>query len=93
MDPGTEVARPRRRLGVIVITLGVLAVASGVDSQARMGRALGVEPIPATFIVSPDGMIRWQGDPFLDHNHERNRQLWDELITDLAAKYLDEPRS
>jgi len=65
--------------------------ATAVDSEARMGRALGVEAIPATFIISPDGIIRWHGDPFLHHNHERNRELWDELITDLAAKYLDKP--
>jgi cytochrome c biogenesis protein CcmG/thiol:disulfide interchange protein DsbE len=62
---------------------------SAVDTQARMGRALGVREIPATFIVSPDGVIRWHGDPFLHHNVDRNREMWDELITDLIAKYVE----
>lgn len=64
-----------------------ITYASAVDTQARMSRALGVREIPATFIVDPEGIIRWRGDPFLHHNVERNRQLWDELMTDLIARY------
>jgi cytochrome c biogenesis protein CcmG, thiol:disulfide interchange protein DsbE len=64
---------------------------SAVDTQARMARALGVRGIPATFIIDPEGIIRWSGDPFLDHNHQRNQQMWDDLMSDLIAKYGGKP--
>jgi len=34
-----------------------------VDSQKRMSKVLGVQGIPHVMIVSPDGIVRWQGFP------------------------------
>ena len=64
-----------------------ITYASAVDTQGRMSRALGVREIPATFIIDPDGIIRWKGDPFLHSNVDRNREMWDELLNDLIARY------
>ena len=64
-----------------------ITYASAIDTQARMSRALGVREIPATFILDPEGMIRWKGDPFLHNNVDRNREMWDELLNDLITRY------
>ncbi|MBS1724855.1 MAG: TlpA family protein disulfide reductase [Armatimonadetes bacterium] len=34
-----------------------------VDTQKRMSKELGVQGIPHVMIVSPDGIVRWQGFP------------------------------
>jgi cytochrome c biogenesis protein CcmG, thiol:disulfide interchange protein DsbE len=68
-----------------------ISYASAVDTQARMARALGIREIPATFIIDPEGIIRWSGDPFLDHNHQRNQRMWDHLMSDLIARYGRKP--
>lgn len=34
-----------------------------LDSQKRMSKALGVEGIPHVMVISPDGIVRWQGFP------------------------------
>lgn len=34
-----------------------------VDTQKRMSKILGVEGIPHVMIVTPDGIVRWQGFP------------------------------
>jgi thiol-disulfide isomerase/thioredoxin len=60
--------------------------ASAIDTQARMSQALGVREIPATFILGSDGVIIWSGDPFLHHNVNKNRQMWDDLMVQLIAK-------
>ena len=34
-----------------------------IDSQKRMSKALGVQGIPHVMVVTPDGIVRWQGFP------------------------------
>lgn len=34
-----------------------------VDTQKRMSKILGVQGIPHVMIVTPDGIVRWQGFP------------------------------
>jgi cytochrome c biogenesis protein CcmG, thiol:disulfide interchange protein DsbE len=34
-----------------------------IDTQKRMSKALGVHGIPHVMVVSPDGIVRWQGFP------------------------------
>lgn len=34
-----------------------------IDTKGRMMKALGVEGIPHVMVVSPDGIVRWQGFP------------------------------
>lgn len=37
--------------------------ASAIDQQKRMSKALGVQGIPHVMVISPDGIVRWQGFP------------------------------
>ncbi len=34
-----------------------------IDSDKRMSKALGVQGIPHVMVISPDGIVRWQGFP------------------------------
>ena len=34
-----------------------------IDTQNRMSKVLGVQGIPHVMIVTPDGIVRWQGFP------------------------------
>lgn len=34
-----------------------------IDTKKRMNQALGVEGIPHVMVVTPDGVVRWQGWP------------------------------
>lgn len=34
-----------------------------IDTQKRTGKVLGVQGIPHVMIVTPDGIVRWQGFP------------------------------
>jgi peroxiredoxin len=34
-----------------------------IDTKKRMSNALGVKGIPHVMIISPDGIVRWQGFP------------------------------
>ncbi len=35
----------------------------GIDGQKRMSQIVGVKGIPHVLVVSPDGIVRWQGFP------------------------------
>ncbi len=35
----------------------------GIDSKKRMAKSLGVKGIPHVIVISPDGIVRWQGFP------------------------------
>lgn len=35
----------------------------GVDAQKRITEKIGVEGIPHVLVISPDGIVRWQGFP------------------------------
>lgn len=38
----------------------------GIDQAGSMDKAVGVEGIPHVLLVSPDGIVRWQGFPLDD---------------------------
>ena len=60
---------------------------SAIDTQGRMKTELGVFLIPYVIIVDPQGIVRFEGDPFLHHNTRTNEELWDKTIEDLIARY------
>jgi cytochrome c biogenesis protein CcmG, thiol:disulfide interchange protein DsbE len=35
----------------------------GIDQKKRMSKVLGVKGIPHVLVISPDGIVRWQGFP------------------------------
>jgi cytochrome c biogenesis protein CcmG, thiol:disulfide interchange protein DsbE len=35
----------------------------GIDRKKRMSKAIGIKGIPHVLIISPDGIVRWQGFP------------------------------
>lgn len=51
----------------------------GVDSKKTMSGALGVQGIPHVMIVSPDGIVRWQGWPGSPED-----PLTDEVLTKIV---------
>ncbi|MEP6668053.1 MAG: redoxin domain-containing protein [Chthoniobacter sp.] len=55
--------------------------ASAIDPKARMKKTLEVTGIPHCIIVDPNGIVRWEGFPFLD-GHE----LTEKVIEDILAK-------
>ena len=60
---------------------------SAIDTQKRMAKALGITAIPHTIIVDPQGIVRWEGAPFLHSNLKKNQELIAKLIEDLIAQY------
>jgi cytochrome c biogenesis protein CcmG, thiol:disulfide interchange protein DsbE len=40
----------------------------GIDTKKRMSKALGVSGIPHVMLISPDGIVRWQGFPGDDND-------------------------
>jgi cytochrome c biogenesis protein CcmG/thiol:disulfide interchange protein DsbE len=55
--------------------------ASAIDQQARMKKKLEVTGIPHCIIIDPQGIVRWEGFPFLG-GHE----LTEKVIEDILAK-------
>lgn len=53
---------------------------SALDTQARMKKELAVTGIPHVIIVDPQGVVRWEGFPFLD-----GHKLTEKVIADLLA--------
>lgn len=60
---------------------------SAIDTQARMKKAMGITAIPHTIIVDPQGIVRWEGSPFLHSNVKKNLELIAKLIDDLIAQH------
>ena len=54
--------------------------ASAIDTQARMKKELAVTGIPHVIIIDPQGIVRWEGFPFLT-GHE----LTEKVVTALLA--------
>jgi hypothetical protein len=52
-----------------------------------MKRKLELRGIPHVIIVDPQGIVRWEGFPFLHHNIVRNYELMERVIEELIAKY------
>ncbi len=55
---------------------------SAIDTQGRMKKELQIRGIPHVIIIDPDGIVRWQGFPFLP-----GYELTDEVIEGIFAKY------
>ena len=59
--------------------------ASAVDTQARMKKALEVSGIPHLIIMDPQGIVRWEGFPFLA-GHELTEEVLQGILTRYGAK-------
>jgi thiol-disulfide isomerase/thioredoxin len=53
--------------------------ASAIDPQARMKKKLEVSGIPHCIIIDPQGIVRWEGFPFLD-GHELNEKVVEDIL-------------
>lgn len=40
-----------------------IAYAEAIDTRKRMSNAIGVQGIPHVLVITPDGIVRWQGFP------------------------------
>ncbi|MFP4469658.1 MAG: TlpA family protein disulfide reductase [Bacteroidales bacterium] len=60
----------------------VMEYYSAIDTQKRLKNIYQVSGIPHVVIIDPEGIVRWQGFPFLP-GHE----LTDEVIEELFEKY------
>ncbi|MCE9559855.1 MAG: TlpA family protein disulfide reductase [Armatimonadetes bacterium] len=50
-----------------------------LDSQKKMSKALGIEGIPHVIVISPDGIVRWQGFP-LDDKDKLTADILDQIV-------------
>ena len=50
-----------------------------LDAQKRMSKALGVEGIPHVMVISPDGVVRWQGFP-LDDKDKLTPEILEQIV-------------
>ena len=57
-----------------------IAYASAIDTQARMKDELAVTGIPHVIIIDPQGIVRWEGFPFL-----KGHELTEKVVTALLA--------
>jgi len=53
-----------------------------IDTQARTKKAVGVTGIPHVLIIDPEGIVRWEGFPFL-----KGYQLNEKVVADILARY------
>ena len=53
-----------------------------IDTQARMKNSLEVTGIPHVIIMDPQGIVRWEGFPFL-----KGYELSDKVIQEIMDKY------
>jgi cytochrome c biogenesis protein CcmG, thiol:disulfide interchange protein DsbE len=56
--------------------------AVAIDTQARMKKSLAVTGIPHVILMDPQGIVRWEGFPFL-----KGYELSDKVIQDIIDKY------
>ena len=54
--------------------------ASAIDPKGRMKKALEVSGIPHCILVDPNGIVRWEGFPFLD-GHELTEKVVAEILS------------
>lgn len=59
-----------------------ITYASAIDTKGRTKKTLEVKGIPHVIIMDPEGIVRWEGFPFLD-----GYELSDAVVKDLFAKY------
>ena len=55
---------------------------SAIDTKATMKKALGVTGIPHVILIDPQGIVRWEGFPFLE-----GHKLTADVIKNLIKKY------
>ncbi len=55
--------------------------ASAIDPQARMKKALEVNGIPHCILIDPQGIVRWEGFPFLE-----GYELTEKVVEQILAK-------
>jgi cytochrome c biogenesis protein CcmG, thiol:disulfide interchange protein DsbE len=55
---------------------------SAIDTQKRLYSTYQIKGIPHVVLIDPQGVVRWQGFPFL-----AGHQLTDEIIEDIFEKY------
>ena len=53
-----------------------------IDTQGRMKKSLEVTGIPHVIVIDPQGIVRWEGFPFL-----KGYELTDKVIQDILDKY------
>jgi thiol-disulfide isomerase/thioredoxin len=53
-----------------------------IDTQARTKKIVGVTGIPHVLIIDPQGIVRWEGFPFL-----QGYELNEKVVADILAKY------
>lgn len=56
--------------------------ASAIDTQKRMKKIIEVTGIPHVLLIDPQGIVRWEGFPFLDGN-----ELTEKVVADILTKY------
>ncbi len=59
-----------------------ITYASAIDPQARTKKAMEVTGIPHVIILDPEGIVRWEGFPFLN-----GFELNDAVLQELFTKY------
>ncbi len=64
------------------MTTPVINYSSAIDTQKRLKSTFAVTGIPHVVIIDPQGIVRWEGFPFL-----AGYELTDQVIEDLFKKY------
>ena len=55
---------------------------NAIDTKKRLSNELKVKGIPHCILIDPDGIVRWEGFPFL-----KNHELTSEVIKNIIKKY------
>ena len=56
--------------------------AVAIDTLARTKKAVGVTGIPHLLLIDPQGIVRWEGFPFLT-----GFELTEQVVADILAKH------
>ena len=57
----------------------------GIDPTRKMSKQIGVKGIPHVLVISPDGIVRWQGFP-LDNSDRLTDAVIQQVVDQSAAK-------
>jgi cytochrome c biogenesis protein CcmG, thiol:disulfide interchange protein DsbE len=63
------------------LTDPAIEYASAIDPQARMKTTLAITGIPHCIVIDPNGIVRWEGFPFLG-----GYELTEKVVADILAK-------
>ncbi|MEP6663780.1 MAG: TlpA disulfide reductase family protein [Verrucomicrobiota bacterium] len=67
---------------VRAMTEPVIHYFSAIDTLSRTKKAVEVKGIPHVLLIDPNGIVRWEGFPFLDGN-----ELTEDVIRDIIEKF------